>query len=106
MLLVCDEALLTGEGGLHMNDTKGLIVVGVLLALAITNPSLEKHKAAIGDAVVADLGFLGSVYNLLGLTDVAMDLIPFKYHNYIFFSTVTFGGSTASIGVLGQVITL
>jgi hypothetical protein len=77
-------------------------IVGLLLLilLAVTNPSLEKHQAAISAAFAREHKVAGA----LGVGFVYSTL--FSYRDYIFFSLTRFEGEVRSVGVLGFVYAL
>lgn len=78
------------------------IIAGVLLLilLAVTNPPLEKHRAAIADAFGREHKLAGA----LGVGFVYSTL--FSYRDYVFFSLTRYEGEVRSIGVLGFVYAL
>jgi hypothetical protein len=75
------------------------LIAGVLLLilLAVTNPPVEKHQAAIADAFAREHRIAGA----LGVGFVYSTL--FSYRDYIFFSMTRYEGEFRSIGVLGFV---
>jgi hypothetical protein len=80
---------------------KGLlqVVVGLLLLilLAVTNPSLEKHQQAISAAFAKEHKVAGA----LGVGFVYSTL--FRYRDYVFFSLTRYEGEIRSVGALGYV---
>ena len=80
---------------------KGLlqVVVGLLLLilLAVTNPSLQKHRQAIS----ADFASEHEVAGALGVGVVYSTL--FRYRDYVFFSLTRYEGKIRSAGALGFV---
>lgn len=105
------------------------VVVALLLALAVTNPSRNDHRATIqqqlqqaltpssgnGNDSTADDDFFASGLDMLGdliANQIAGPILDeiLEYHNYLFFSrtTVTFKGkaTTTSWGVFGHVYTV
>ena len=84
-----------------------LVVILAVVALAVTNPSEPVHRTKIAHAArnaAAEDGFWGAMMAASGATDVAVELIPLEYHNYLVFSTVTCKGDRVSIGFLGNVM--
>lgn len=84
-----------------------VVVILTVLALALTNPSEQEHRVKIVRAAqqgAANDGLWGALMVVSGATDAAVDLIPFEYHNYLIFSTVTCNGDRVSVGLLGNVI--
>ena len=71
--------------------------------LATTNPGEEAHKTVIYDMVSNKAGAEGLVGKAAGSVLSDLDVVPFKYKNYILFSTVTFGGDAVSVGFLTKV---
>jgi len=80
---------------------KGLLqaVAGLLLLilLAVTNPSLEKHQKAIND----DFAREHKVAGALGIGIVYSSL--FSYRDYVLFSLTRYEGEIRSVGLLGFV---
>ena len=75
------------------------LIAGVLLLilLAVTNPPVEKHQAAIADSFarehrIAGAFGVGFVYSTL-----------FSYRDFVFFSLTRYEGKVRSLGVLGFV---
>jgi hypothetical protein len=69
----------------------------LLILLAVTNPSLEKHQKAIS----AEFAREHKVAGALGVGFVYSTL--FRYRDYVFFSMTRYEGEFRSIGVLGLV---
>ena len=72
-------------------------VVLVVLILAITNPSRERHQQAIRDVITHD----HPIASLFGLGRIASRL-P-EYHSFGFFSYTTADEDVVSIGAVGYV---
>lgn len=101
----------------------GGFILFILIIMAFTNPSKERHEEAIrtevskaidestkGGSDIFSQGFRMMARMMAGsFLDSALDQL-FEYHNYIFFSkgTVTVDGSdhTVSYGFFGKVITM
>jgi hypothetical protein len=77
-------------------------IVGLLLLilLAVTNPPLEKHRAAISAAFAREHQVAGA----LGVGFVYSTL--FSYRDIVFFSLTRYEGEVRSVGVLGFVYAL
>lgn len=77
------------------------IIIGLLalILLAVTNPSREKHQAAIGERIGGEVGIPGAG----GLGKLLSGL--YDYRDYVFFSVTTYEGKVESIGIAGIVIT-
>jgi hypothetical protein len=94
-----------------MNGNSGCIKPLILLTvvaiiLFITNPSEETHRNKMKENIRAQAvqtGVLGSIGSSLGITDLAVDALPFTYNSYVVFSTTTYDGELLSYGFLGYV---
>ena len=80
-----------------------LLIVVVCVALAATNPGEEAHKEAVYQALPQQMGAEGIVGELAGAALDRLDLLPLRYHNYLLFSTVTYGDDTVSVGLVTNV---
>jgi hypothetical protein len=78
-------------------------LVALAGALALTNPNVEAHRAAVYSSVAeqtTDSPVLGKIAaDVLGNADV----VPLTYNNYYLFSTTTLNGKTESVGALSRV---
>ena len=83
------------------------LIVGVLIAAAVTNPQRGTHLSTVKERVRSEVQRRGGVDNLaasLGVTDLAVEMVGVKYNNYIVASTTTLGGRLVSCGVFKNVI--
>jgi hypothetical protein len=75
-----------------------LIVTGVLLVLlAVSNPSPDRHKQAIRDSVYEGQ----PIASMLGLGVISSNLATYK--SYALFSTMELDNQRVSLGALGRV---
>lgn len=91
----------------HGKATFWIVAILAVIALAVTNPSEQSHRAKISEAIrnaIASEGFWGTVMVAVGTTDAAVQVMPVEYHNYLIFSTVTCDGRRMSVGFLGNVV--
>lgn len=77
-----------------------IVLLLVLILLAVTNPSVEKHRSAVNESV----GKQSKVAGALGVGSLFSRL--FTYRDYVFFSLTTYEGKVRSVGLLGFVIAL
>lgn len=100
-----------------------IILLGLVILMAITNPSKENHQAvirenatrALSKAIGAesdDILSIGlSMFDKMLATPIINEALDhmLHYHNYVFFSTTSIetkdGNTTTSYGVLGKVFT-
>lgn len=101
----------------------GIILLGLAILMAITNPSKENHQAvirenatrALSKAIGAesdDILSMGlSIFDKMLATPIINEALDhmLQYHNYVLFSTTSIetkdGNTTTSYGVLGKVFT-
>ncbi len=107
----------------HRGLIFGIILVGLLLFMGITNPSKDEHRMVIKENVTRGLtkalanqgnDFLSQGMAMLGkmlaapIVDGVLDNM-LQYHNYLFFSTTSIetkdGNTTTSYGLCGKVFT-
>jgi hypothetical protein len=81
--------------------TLGLIIIAAMLAF--TNPNFEAHKNAVLASAAAEATNSETVGKIAGDVLGKLDVAPLTYHNYYVFSTTTFNGDTASVGLLSRV---
>jgi hypothetical protein len=74
-----------------------LVVLGIAILLAVTNPSVETHRDAIAREFEQERPMAGA----LGLGALSAQL-P-EYHSAVLGSYTTAGGEVRSIGALGMV---
>jgi hypothetical protein len=74
-----------------------LVVLGIAVLLAVTNPSVETHRKAIADEYKAERPLAGAI----GLGTLTAQL-P-EYHSAVLGSYTTAGDDVTSIGLLGMV---
>jgi len=80
-----------------------LLILVACIALAVTNPGAEDHKQAIYQALSRRMGAEGFWGATAGSALGSLDVLPLTYHNYLLFSTVTYGQDTVSVGLLTKV---
>jgi hypothetical protein len=82
-----------------------LALIILLVVMAVTNPNQDTHRKTVYESVAASKTHsevLGKItVDVLGNTDV----LPLTYNNYYLFSTTSFKGQTASVGVFSRVWT-
>lgn len=74
-----------------------IIVLGAIAAVAITNPSREKHEEAIIDQYKKQNPISGA----LGVGNTIAKFV--EYHNYVVYSTTTIDDERISVGYLTRV---
>jgi presenilin-like A22 family membrane protease len=84
--------------------TLALILIVAVLALALTNPSASEHREAVSNALRTQASREGFLSRLDLEVTLGLDAIPFRYRNYVVFSTLTVDGKTVSWGLLANVI--
>ncbi|MEL7020193.1 MAG: hypothetical protein AAGK47_01175 [Bacteroidota bacterium] len=80
------------------NNFSWLLIIIILGAMVVTNPTFEKHKSKINSQVKSDKPLIGKIGGgrLLGALTT--------YNNYYLFSTTQLEGKSVSFGVLGMVV--
>ncbi|NUQ64477.1 MAG: hypothetical protein HUU20_18585 [Pirellulales bacterium] len=82
----------------------GLVaILALAIAMAVTNPGQEAHKKAVYTAMATDVGTSGMLGNFAGAMLNDLDLVPYQYHNYLVFSTMTLKDEVVSVGALNNV---
>jgi hypothetical protein len=80
-----------------------ILLTALATALAVTNPSQETHKKTVYSTMATDAVTNQSVGQLAGTMLGNLDPLPYEYHNYLLFSTMTLRDETVSVGVLNRV---
>jgi len=80
-----------------------LLLAALAIALAVTNPNEETHKKAIYSALATNAGTSQTVGQLAGSMLGNLDPVPYQYHNYIVFSTMSLRDKTVSVGALSRI---
>lgn len=75
------------------------VIAGLLVILALTNPSEADHRQAVANNVGASLNPFGQA-----VVSAAEGLIPLRCNNYILGSSCSINGRTVSWGFLKNVI--
>lgn len=84
----------------------GLVLIGLLIGLAFSNPPLERHRQRIGEVLAeaaAEEGVLGKIAAGAGAGELVANMLPLEYQNYILFSVASLDDEQLSFGVFGQV---
>jgi hypothetical protein len=74
------------------------VIAGILVILALTNPSEADHRQAVANSVGASLNPIGRA-----VVSAAEGLIPLRYNNYILGSSCSIEGRAVSWGFLKNV---
>jgi hypothetical protein len=82
---------------------KYILGIIVVIVLALTNPTAEKHKQVVLERLSQHAAKEG-VFSTLGLA-VGKDFVlaQFQYRNYLVLSTTTYEDKRTTIGVLSNV---
>ncbi len=114
--LVILSVVVLGGIAVHRAGKHGFLVVGgIIVLLALTNPSAQAHKDSIQQEVRKTLRhevdrevngagrFASAAWQHFGgdrLVDVLLDV---EYQDFLIFSRTTTDGKTVSLGILGNV---
>jgi len=86
-----------------------IVIVIICFILGFTNPSAEDHKAAVYNEVKKvikseDNNIILNFFVDMGTSlSKTLDLLNFRYDDYVLFSTLTYEGNVVSIGLLGKI---
>ncbi len=82
----------------------GLILITVAAtAMAFTNPNQQTHRQALYAALATEHGASQSVGQWAGSMLGDLDPVPYQYHNYLLFSTMTLKDKTVSVGAVNRI---
>jgi len=79
------------------------LLVIVCIAMAVTNPNAEAHQKVFYANLPKEMGLKGIWQKLAGGALQDLDVVPLKYHNYFFFSTMALNDETVSYGLFNQI---
>ena len=88
-----------------MKKLLGLLIVIGCVALVFTNPGEKAHKDVVYKKLSSEAGVSGFLGDVAGSLMENVDVVPFAYKNYLFFSTMTFRDDIVSIGIFNHVQT-
>jgi len=91
------------DGAITMIRLGSVGLLALAIAMAITNPNQDSHKKTVYATMHGRTDGGSMLGNLAGAVLSDLDLVPYQYHNYVVFSTMTFQDDLVSVGALNKV---